>query len=95
MTLAMLEAKKAEHGINWTFLCDRSDLNKFNSGHDRQWANNFLLGVKRVQWKNNKRHCTVTAQQVERKERNQVDKDLKDKWIMYDRWDPYASKRNF
>ena len=43
MTLAMLEAKKAEHAINWTFLCDRSDLNKFDSGHGRQWTNNFLL----------------------------------------------------
>jgi len=38
-------------------------------------------------------HCHYATSR--KKERNQVDKDLKDKWIMYDRWDPYASKRNF
>jgi len=28
-----------------------------------------------------------------RKKQNQVDKALKDKWVMYDMWDPYASKK--
>jgi hypothetical protein len=29
------------------------------------------------------------------KKENQVDKALKDKWVMYDTWDPYASKKTF
>ena len=48
--------------------------------------------VKRVQWKNKKKtlHCHYATS---RKKQNQVDKALKDKWVMYDMWDPYASKK--